>query len=44
MLSGFDLSVMADEVYEDAIIDTVQPTALLSDPFVIKVMGVITSV
>jgi type I protein arginine methyltransferase len=35
---GFDLSVMADEVYDDAIIDVVPPADLLSDPLIIKVM------
>jgi len=33
---GFDLSVMAEEVYEDAIIDVVEASALLSEPHVIK--------
>ena len=34
---GFDLSAMAVDLYEDAIIDVVGPHAMLSEPYVIKV-------
>jgi len=33
---GFDLSVMAEEVYEEAIIDIVEASAVISEPCVIK--------
>ncbi|KAI0345573.1 S-adenosyl-L-methionine-dependent methyltransferase [Trametopsis cervina] len=33
---GFDLSTMADRVYEDAIVDVVGPDSVKSAPFVIK--------
>ncbi|KAL0960565.1 hypothetical protein HGRIS_005602 [Hohenbuehelia grisea] len=33
---GFDLSTMADGIYEDAIVDVVGPETLLSEPYVIK--------
>lgn len=35
--TGFDLSVMAEEVYEEAIIDIVEASAVISEPCVIKV-------
>ena len=34
---GFDLSAMAAELYDDAIIDVVGPHTMLSEPYVIKV-------
>jgi len=34
---GFDLSAMATDLYDDAIIDVVGPHSMLSEPYVIKV-------
>ena len=34
---GFDMSVMSEGLYEDAILDVVGPDTLLSEPFTIKV-------
>jgi hypothetical protein len=34
---GFDMSAMKEEVYGEAIIDTVKPETLVSDPVIIKV-------
>jgi hypothetical protein len=34
---GFDLSVMASNIYEDAVIDVVTPESMVSDPVVLKV-------
>ncbi len=34
---GFDLSPMADEVYNDAIVDVVGSDSMLSDVVVVKV-------
>ncbi|KDQ49228.1 hypothetical protein JAAARDRAFT_43018, partial [Jaapia argillacea MUCL 33604] len=33
---GFDLSTMADVVYDNAVVDVVSPETLLSDPYVVK--------
>ena len=38
--SGFDLSTMAEDVYEDAIADIVGPEAMISEPALIKVFVV----
>ncbi|KAG6828288.1 hypothetical protein H0H93_014970, partial [Arthromyces matolae] len=35
---GFDLSTMAEDLYEDAIVDVVGPNTMLSDPCTIKVV------
>lgn len=37
VILGFDLSAMADDLYEEAIIDVVGPDTVLSAPYVIKV-------
>ena len=34
---GFDMSAMKEEVYGEAIVDTVKPETLVSDPVIIKV-------
>lgn len=34
---GFDLSTMADGLYDEAIVDVIGPDALVSEPYVIKV-------
>ena len=36
-LLGFDMSAMKGEVYGEAIVDTVKPETLVSDPLIIKV-------
>jgi protein arginine N-methyltransferase 3 len=36
---GFDLSVMADGLYDEDIVDVVGPDAIVSEPYVIKVCG-----
>jgi protein arginine N-methyltransferase 3 len=35
--AGFDLSAMADGVYDEAIVDIVGPDTMVSEPCVIKV-------
>lgn len=37
MILGFDLSAMAADLYEEAIIDVVGPDTVLSAPYIIKV-------
>ena len=37
LLSGFNLSAMAEDVYDDAIVDVVGPENLISEPIVVKV-------
>jgi type I protein arginine methyltransferase len=37
LLLGFDLSIMANDLYDEAIIDIVAPEALLSKAYPIKV-------
>ena len=37
ILPGFDLSAMATDVYEDAIVDVVGPETLVSEPYIVKV-------
>jgi len=34
---GFDMSVMANDLYEEAIVDVVGPDTMVSEPYVIKV-------
>ncbi|KAF8194187.1 arginine N-methyltransferase 3 [Pholiota molesta] len=36
---GFDLSVMATELYDEAIVDVVGPEALLSKPYPVKILN-----
>jgi type I protein arginine methyltransferase len=36
-MKGFDMSVMASDLYDEAIIDVVGPETLLSTPVVVKV-------
>jgi hypothetical protein len=38
LLLGFDLSIMANDLYDEAIIDVVAPEALLSKAYPIKVL------
>ena len=34
---GFDLSTMADSLYDEAIVDVIGPDTIISEPYVIKV-------
>lgn len=37
MCVGFDLSTMADGLYDNAIVDVIGPDAIVSEPYAIKV-------
>lgn len=37
LFQGFDLSIMANDLYDEAIIDVVGPEVLLSEGYLIKV-------
>ena len=37
VLSGFDMSTMADDLYDEAIVDIVGPETMVSEPQIIKV-------
>lgn len=41
LCTGFDLSAMATELYDEAIVDVVGPEALLSKPYPVKVIHVL---
>lgn len=37
VVAGFDLSTMANDLFDEAIVDVVGPDAIVSEPYVIKV-------
>ena len=40
---GFDLSTMANSVYDAATVDVIGPDAMISEPYVIKVRHLLPS-